>query len=222
MCFCLCAQTPSPGNSTRHIEIDLAGTGLHYGTADDLAVLPDNSPSSVAQLAKWLGYEGDLDRWFILEKAEGVTVRSTLARAHTHSHLRTLTHAYSRTHSYSYPHVLTVSCGCVLQDAKSLFPTPCTVRTALTSYVDIHGHPRKQLLSYFSVLASNSAEVRACVRVCVLDYLCVYDPVRPPLQKQRLQLLSSREGKEEYQRWVVDEQRAIWEVFQVHFAQSIA
>ena len=44
---------------------------------------------------------------------------------------------------------------------KTLFPTPCTVRTALTCYIDIHGMPRKQLLSYFSVLAAKTEEVCA-------------------------------------------------------------
>ena len=38
--------------STRHVEIDLAGTGLTYHTADNLAVLPENDPIAVAELAK--------------------------------------------------------------------------------------------------------------------------------------------------------------------------
>ena len=33
-------------------------------------------------------------------------------------------------------------------------------------------------------------------------------------QKRRLQQLASREGKDEYQLWAVEQQRAIWEVFQ--------
>eukprot|EP01038_Epipyxis_sp_PR26KG_P006475 gene6475-8907_t len=45
--------------STRHIEIDLKGTGLSYETADNLAVLPENLPHVVADLARLQGYELD-------------------------------------------------------------------------------------------------------------------------------------------------------------------
>lgn len=142
-------QAPSLGNSTVHIELDMAGSMLHYGTADDLAVLCCNPPAQVNMLAHWLGLDKDLDRWFTLEEMEDV------------------------------------------QDTpKSLFPTPCTVREALSCYVDFNHYPRKQLLSYLSVLATNSTE------------------------KARLVELSGREGKAEYGRWVVDQYRSIWEIFQ--------
>ena len=42
--------------STRCIEISLEGTGLSYNTADNLAVLPENSPVSVTALCNSLGY----------------------------------------------------------------------------------------------------------------------------------------------------------------------
>ena len=45
--------------STRHIEIDLRGSGLRYETADNLAVLPENDEASVAALARALGYNLD-------------------------------------------------------------------------------------------------------------------------------------------------------------------
>ena len=45
--------------STRCIEINLEGTGLTYNTADNLAVMPENDHSSVATLAKALGYTLD-------------------------------------------------------------------------------------------------------------------------------------------------------------------
>ena len=47
--------------STRHVEIDLAGTGLTYHTADNLAVLPENDPIAVAELAKVSGWAGLTD-----------------------------------------------------------------------------------------------------------------------------------------------------------------
>ena len=51
--------------STRHIELSLVGTGLDYTTADNLAILPENS---VEQLAKVLHY--DLDGVFTLTHAD--------------------------------------------------------------------------------------------------------------------------------------------------------
>ena len=42
--------------STRHLEIELAGTDLRYDTADNLAVLPINSDASVDALCKAMGY----------------------------------------------------------------------------------------------------------------------------------------------------------------------
>lgn len=43
--------------STRHIEIDLTGTGVSYMTADNLAVLPMNPAASVQLLANELKYD---------------------------------------------------------------------------------------------------------------------------------------------------------------------
>lgn len=42
--------------STRHLEIDLAGTDLRYDTADNLAVIPINSDAAVDALCKAMGY----------------------------------------------------------------------------------------------------------------------------------------------------------------------
>ena len=54
--------------STRHVEIDLSGTGLTYVTADNLAVMPENDPTMVAELAKALGYT--LDQAFYVEPVD--------------------------------------------------------------------------------------------------------------------------------------------------------
>lgn len=43
--------------STRHIELDIRGTGLNYHTADNLAILPENNAEDVARLASHLGYD---------------------------------------------------------------------------------------------------------------------------------------------------------------------
>ncbi len=61
-----------PGNSTKHVELDIRGTGLYYGTADDLSILPENDPTTVATFARWLGFDKDLDRWFTLEPSATV------------------------------------------------------------------------------------------------------------------------------------------------------
>ena len=42
--------------STRHVEVDIAGSGLLYMTADNLAVLPLNDAGVVAELCRALGY----------------------------------------------------------------------------------------------------------------------------------------------------------------------
>lgn len=47
------------GGSTRHIEIDLRGTGLSYQTADNLAVLPENDPEVVRALCLQQGYPAE-------------------------------------------------------------------------------------------------------------------------------------------------------------------
>ena len=62
-------QAPSVGASTRHVELDLAGTGLTYRTADNAHVLPENDPSVVDAVARWLGYKPE--EWFTLEAVEG-------------------------------------------------------------------------------------------------------------------------------------------------------
>eukprot|EP00605_Chrysophyceae_sp_TOSAG23-4_P002699 GSChrysophyteH1.ASY1.ANO1.2976.1 assembled CDS len=96
--------------STRHIEIDLRGSGLTYETADNLAIMPENSSSSVERLARAQGY--DLDQMFTIECAPDVDEKK-----------------------FKFP-----------------FPVPCSVRTALTSYADMHGSPKQscvqQLLPY--------------------------------------------------------------------------
>lgn len=60
--------------STRHIEIELAGTGIKYETADNLAVLPENDTASVTALAKVLGY--DLNETFTVEPADPANASS--------------------------------------------------------------------------------------------------------------------------------------------------
>ncbi len=82
---------------------------VEYLTADNLAVLPENSAANVTALAASLGY--DLDSYFTLE----ATPESTA-------------------------------------DFKLPFPTPCSVRELLTSYLDIQGQVKhttmKHLKSY--------------------------------------------------------------------------
>jgi NADPH-ferrihemoprotein reductase len=77
---------PGAEGSTRHIEVDLTGTGLQYSTADNMAVLPENARAAVEQLARAQGY--DLSAIVQLEYAEGhkhafptpCTVRAVLTR----------------------------------------------------------------------------------------------------------------------------------------------
>lgn len=55
-----------PGDSTRHIELDIGGAP--YATADNLYVLPENDAATVDAVARWLGF--DLDMWFTLEATD--------------------------------------------------------------------------------------------------------------------------------------------------------
>lgn len=119
--------------STRHIEIDLGGTGATYHTADNLAVLPLNDAVVVDRLCAQLSY--DPESYFTLE--------------HDASH-------------------------------KPVFPTPCTVRDALSRFMDIMSVPRR----------------------CLLEQLVPY--IVDPAEWEIMHRLSSKEGREEYHR-VVDE-----------------
>ena len=49
-------RSPNSG-STRHLEIDLKGTGVNYETADNLAILPENSKVLVQFVCKHMGYD---------------------------------------------------------------------------------------------------------------------------------------------------------------------
>lgn len=96
--------------STRHIDLDLVGSGLHYETADNLAVLPDNPAAIVSAVANRLGYQ--LDEVVTMEAIEGNA------------------------------------------DFKPAYPTPCTVRELLTSYLDLQGELKtgvlRALVSYLT------------------------------------------------------------------------
>lgn len=103
--------------STRHIEVDIRNTSLTYTSADNLGICPENDPTAVESLAKWMGY--DADAWFTLRRADTDAGRS----------------------------------------AKPVFPTPCTVRDALTRYCDFNGSVRKDFLSQLANFATDEAQV---------------------------------------------------------------
>ncbi|TMW57126.1 hypothetical protein Poli38472_003051 [Pythium oligandrum] len=72
------------------------------------------------------------------------------------------------------------------------FPTPCTIETILTSYLGINSAPRKSPLKQLAYFARDEAE------------------------KQKLLFLASMEGKDEYQRWILDDERSFVDVLE-HF-----
>lgn len=98
-------RLPADEGSTRHIEIDIAGSGLTYHTADNLAVLPENTDAAVEAVCSCLGYNPK--EYFLLEPAEA---------------------------------------GDAGAKFKHMFPTPCTIDTALRRYCDIQGIPRHSLM----------------------------------------------------------------------------
>jgi sulfite reductase (NADPH) flavoprotein alpha-component len=50
---------PGSGKDTRHFEISLVGSGLHYETGDSLGVVPKNNPALVELTIKAIGATGD-------------------------------------------------------------------------------------------------------------------------------------------------------------------
>ena len=75
-------------------------------------------------------------------------------------------------------------------DAKPLFPTPCSVREALTEYCDLTGIPSRRLLGHLSHYAESEKD------------------------KKRLSHLASKEGKGDAKVWLTDGKRSLVEVFQ--------
>ncbi len=52
-------SAPEAERDTRHIALDLAGSGLTYEAGDVLGVVPENCPEEVEELLNALGYRGD-------------------------------------------------------------------------------------------------------------------------------------------------------------------
>lgn len=71
MSICSELRAETDTGSTVHLEIDIKGTGLSYKTADNLAVLHENTPEMVELFATTCGGY-DLEQTVALEVAEGV------------------------------------------------------------------------------------------------------------------------------------------------------
>lgn len=76
----------------------------------------------------------------------------------------------------------------VLEGGKALFPTPCTVKEALTCYIDLKGIPRRSTLAQLAPFARN------------------------PKQLERLSFLASKEGRQEYHTFVEQAGRCLFEL----------
>jgi len=71
---------PGSAKDTRHLVIDLSGSGLHYTTGDSLGVFPCNRPSEVAEILQRLGATGEeLVSPVMLKLAAPVPLREALA-----------------------------------------------------------------------------------------------------------------------------------------------
>lgn len=80
------------------------------------------------------------------------------------------------------------------EDAKDElpFPSPCKIETILQCYLGINGAPRKGPLKQLAFFA------------------------RDPAEKAKLLFLAGKEGKDEYQKWVLDDERSYVDVLE-HF-----
>lgn len=76
----------------------------------------------------------------------------------------------------------------VFEQGKALFPTPTTVREALTYYVDLKGIPRRSTLSQLAAFARNPKDV------------------------ERLMRLASKEGRQEFREVVEAHGRSLFEL----------
>jgi len=76
---------------------------------------------------------------------------------------------------------------------KEIFPTPCSIRDLLTKYCDIACIPKKSFLQELSKFCSDSTE------------------------QARLKFLSSKEGKSEFDKFIIGESRSIFEIITIHF-----
>ncbi|KAL4115427.1 hypothetical protein PRIC2_013589 [Phytophthora ramorum] len=72
------------------------------------------------------------------------------------------------------------------------FPSPCTIEEILTRYLAVNSAPRKGPLKQLAFFASDSAE------------------------RAQLERLASKEGKEEYQTWILEDERSFVDVLE-HF-----
>lgn len=145
----LCQKTRGNGGqgSTVHVELDLQGTGLSYGTADNLTVCAANDMGQVEETAMYLGLS--LDQWFVLESIGE-------------------------------------------DEGKQLFPTPCTIRSALAYFTDLNGAPTRSLLERLSKF------------------------VTMPEHKSRLLHLASKEGKDDFHHYVTNRKMCIAELFETY------
>ena len=165
-------QAPGVGFSTLHVELDLDGTGLSYRTADTAHVLPENDPALVEAVARWLNYK--LDDWFTLEpRGRGATAAGAGGVGGA-----------------------AATGGATADDdddddaaPSPLFPTPTSVRTALTRYVDLSGLPRKDLLLALAPHAKLAED------------------------RKRLLHLGGREGKADWAAWAIAQERSVAELF---------
>lgn len=173
------------GLQVLHLELDIAGSGMRYAPGDAIGVLPQNDAALVSALLERLGLEGEAV-FDVASADEEEAAQGGSATGGGEQGGGGPAQQQQPAHHHSTEHLL------------PHLRAPCTVRSALSTGVDLTGPPRKSLLRLLAEHCSAAGERRRLLRLCsrdgreayaaelaarptLLDLLAEHPSCRPPL-----------------------------------------